>query len=73
MEIKTQNVQGEDFFHLPVLSQELIAELGCDGGGGGHSELILATAPDVRVIGIERGRDAIAAAQKLSADSDRDY
>lgn len=81
MEIKTQDGKAAGFFHLPVLSQELITGLViCPGGyyldatvgGGGHSELILATVPDVRVIGIDRDGDAIAAAKtRLSVYGDR--
>ncbi len=61
-----------EFYHLPVLSQELITGLmirpgghylDATVGGGGHSKLILATAPDVQVTGIDRDGDAIAAAK----------
>jgi 16S rRNA (cytosine1402-N4)-methyltransferase len=62
-----------DFFHIPVLSREIIAGLevisgGCyldaTTGGGGHSELILQAAPDVQLIAIDRDLQALAAAQK---------
>ncbi|PPS45351.1 16S rRNA (cytosine(1402)-N(4))-methyltransferase RsmH [Chroococcidiopsis sp. TS-821] len=60
------------FVHVPVLSRELLAELvvrpsghylDATVGGGGHSRLILAAAPDVRVTAIDQDTDAIAAAQ----------
>lgn len=70
------------FCHLPVLPQEVLAFLspqpGClyvDGtlGGGGHSRLILeASAPDGRLIGFDKDREAIEAArQRLSGYGDR--
>jgi 16S rRNA (cytosine1402-N4)-methyltransferase len=67
-----------EFYHLPVLSQELITGLiirpsgnylDVTVGGGGHSKLILATAPDVQVTGIDRDGDAIKAAK----DNLQDY
>lgn len=67
-----------EFYHLPVLSQELITGLmihpggnylDATLGGGGHSKLILATVPDVQVTGIDRDGDAIAAAK----DNLQDY
>ncbi|NJL82499.1 MAG: 16S rRNA (cytosine(1402)-N(4))-methyltransferase RsmH [Chloroflexaceae bacterium] len=54
--------------HLPVLAQELIAGLGIQPGGryldatvggGGHSELILAAFPDVRLVVIDRDGEAL--------------
>ncbi len=81
MNTEAQSEITSAFFHLPVLSQELITGLEiCPGGyyldvtvgGGGHSELILAAAPDVQVTGIDRDGDAIAAANtRLCAYSDR--
>jgi 16S rRNA (cytosine1402-N4)-methyltransferase len=66
-----------DFHHIPVLADALIEGLGiiagghyldCTVGGGGHSALILAAAPDVKLIAIDQDEMAIAAAkQKLSA------
>lgn len=61
------------FSHVPVLPQELISGLSVlpEGhyldatvGGGGHSQLILATFPSVRVTAIDRDSQAIAAAQE---------
>ena len=63
--------QKSEFFHRPVLSREAIAGLNITPGGhyldatvggGGHSNLILATFPDVRVTAIDRDSQAIAAA-----------
>ncbi len=70
-----------DFFHLPVLSRETIAGLAIRPGGhyldvtvggGGHSRLILETAPDVLLTAVDQDEDALAAAQKqLSGFEDR--
>jgi 16S rRNA (cytosine1402-N4)-methyltransferase len=69
------------FTHVSVLSKELIAGLNlCPGGhyldatvgGGGHSALILATDPRIRVTAIDRDASAIAATQtKLAQYADR--
>jgi 16S rRNA (cytosine1402-N4)-methyltransferase len=66
-----------DFHHIPVLADALIEGLGiiagghyldCTVGGGGHSALILAAAPDVKLMAIDQDEMAIAAAkQTLSA------
>ncbi|EDX73171.1 S-adenosyl-methyltransferase MraW [Coleofasciculus chthonoplastes PCC 7420] len=78
MEFDAQTAQ---FFHRSVLSQELIAGLAirpgghyldATVGGGGHSELILSAAPDVRVTAIDQDAQAIAAAQtRLASYGDR--
>jgi 16S rRNA (cytosine1402-N4)-methyltransferase len=70
-----------DFLHIPVLSQEIVTGLavsagGCyldaTVGGGGHSELILQAAPDVRLVAIDRDLQALAAAKhRLSSYGDR--
>ncbi|MCU0532645.1 MAG: 16S rRNA (cytosine(1402)-N(4))-methyltransferase RsmH [Hydrococcus sp. Prado102] len=65
------------FVHTPVLSRELISLLNlrpgghyldATVGGGGHSRLILATFPDVRVTAIDRDDMAIAAAASTLAE-----
>jgi 16S rRNA (cytosine1402-N4)-methyltransferase len=62
----------DDFLHIPVLSQEIVAGLDvvaggwyldATTGGGGHSELILQAAPDVRLVAIDRDTQALAAAR----------
>jgi 16S rRNA (cytosine1402-N4)-methyltransferase len=70
-----------DFLHIPVLSQEIITGLevspsGCyldaTVGGGGHSELILQAAPDVRLVAIDRDLQALDAAKsRLAPYGDR--
>ncbi|WP_445629856.1 16S rRNA (cytosine(1402)-N(4))-methyltransferase RsmH [Nostoc sp. DSM 114167] len=65
------------FSHLPVLPQETIAGLAVSPGGhyldatvggGGHSRLILAAAPNVRVTAIDQDEEALAAARKELAE-----
>jgi 16S rRNA (cytosine1402-N4)-methyltransferase len=65
-----------EYQHISVLSRELMTGLAlCENGiyldatvgGGGHSELILAT-PGTRVIAIDRDENAIAATQKRLHD-----
>ena len=64
--------QVADFFHVPVLPQEVIAGLGIEPTGhyldatlgrGGHTRLILQGFPDVRVTGIDLDEEAIATTQ----------
>ncbi len=81
METEAHRISTAAFLHVPVLSQELIEGLAVQPGGhyldttvggGGHSQLILEAAPDVRVTAIDRDIDAIAAAKaKLEQYSDR--
>lgn len=68
-------VTGPEFQHLSVMPDEVLAclkpqpgEIFVDGtlGGGGHSRLILdATAPDGRLIGLDRDQDALQAASRI--------
>jgi 16S rRNA (cytosine1402-N4)-methyltransferase len=70
-----------EFVHIPVLSQEIIAGLevvagGCyldaTVGGGGHSELILQAAPDVKLVALDRDLQALDAAKlRLCAYGER--
>ena len=62
----------DDFFHIPVLSQEIITglEIVAGGwyldattGGGGHSELIMQAADDVNLVALDRDSQALAAAK----------
>ncbi|MFN6475660.1 16S rRNA (cytosine(1402)-N(4))-methyltransferase RsmH [Nostoc sp. DedQUE07] len=74
-------IEEPTFSHLPVLPQEVIAGLAVSPGGhyldttvggGGHSRLILAAAPDVKLTAIDQDEDALAAARKELAEfSDR--
>jgi 16S rRNA (cytosine1402-N4)-methyltransferase len=65
------------FHHVPVLAEPTIAGLeivsdgvylDCTIGGGGHSDLILQAAENVRLVGIDRDEMAIAAAGEKLAD-----
>jgi 16S rRNA (cytosine1402-N4)-methyltransferase len=70
-----------NFFHIPVLSKELIAGLNIINGGhyldatlggGGHTKLILDTFPDVKVTGIDRDLIALnSTKEKLAEYGDR--
>ncbi|RPH88733.1 MAG: 16S rRNA (cytosine(1402)-N(4))-methyltransferase, partial [Chroococcales cyanobacterium metabat2.561] len=63
---------NQDFPHISVLSQELIAGLNIQPGGhyldltlggGGHSRLILETHPETIVTAIDRDQSALEAAK----------
>jgi 16S rRNA (cytosine1402-N4)-methyltransferase len=73
MELGIEGSEAQPFVHVPVLSRELIEGLAvrpgghyldATVGGGGHSQLILATAPDVQVTAIDQDEEAIAVAKK---------
>lgn len=69
------------FVHQPVLLHETIGELvtkkdgiyvDCTLGGGGHTEAILKTCPEARVIGIDQDMEAIrASSERLAPYGDR--
>jgi 16S rRNA (cytosine1402-N4)-methyltransferase len=71
----------DDFFHIPVLSHEIITGLevvaggwylDATTGGGGHSELILQAAPEVNLVAIDRDIQALTAAKaRLQEYGDR--
>ena len=70
-------IDEQIFSHLPVLPQEVITALAVSPGGhyldttvggGGHSRLILETAPDVQLTAIDQDEDALGAAQKELAE-----
>lgn len=80
MELEIQGIEAQEFFHVPVLSREVIEGLAvrpgghyldATVGGGGHSRLILESAADVRLTAIDRDEDALAAAQKYLAEYGR--
>jgi 16S rRNA (cytosine1402-N4)-methyltransferase len=62
---------GPQFLHRPVMGPEVVELLtsvppgvvvDATVGGGGHARLLLESRPDLRVLGIDRDRDAVAAA-----------
>jgi 16S rRNA (cytosine1402-N4)-methyltransferase len=68
---------ANDFRHVPVLPAEVIEGLAVHEGGhyldatlggGGHSRLILAIAPNIHLTGLDQDEMAIAAAQKELAE-----
>ncbi|MBW4613277.1 MAG: 16S rRNA (cytosine(1402)-N(4))-methyltransferase RsmH [Desmonostoc vinosum HA7617-LM4] len=77
MELEIQGIEAQEFFHLPVLSRQVIEGLSvrpgghyldATVGGGGHSRLILEANADVRLVAIDQDEDALAAAQKQLAE-----
>jgi 16S rRNA (cytosine1402-N4)-methyltransferase len=71
----------DGFSHLPVMGREVVELFGpvpagllVDGtvGGGGHAALVLEARPDVRLLGLDRDADAVAAARsRLGRFGDR--
>ena len=68
------------FVHVPVLSRELIAGLEVNPAGhyldatvgaGGHTQLLLAAGPELRVTALDRDGQAIAHVRSLLADESR--
>lgn len=66
-----------DFIHVPVLSRELLEGLSINPegdyldatvGAGGHSSLIVAASPNVRLTAIDRDGEALAAVQNRLGD-----
>lgn len=67
------NQNTNNFHHISVLSQELITGLNiipnghyldATVGGGGHSDLILSTFPDVKLTALDRDQNALNAAKE---------
>lgn len=76
MESSAEETKISAFLHVPVLSREVIEGLAiCPGGhyldatvgGGGHSQLILAAAPETTIKAIDRDAAAITAARTTLA------
>ncbi|MBR8835287.1 MAG: 16S rRNA (cytosine(1402)-N(4))-methyltransferase RsmH [Stigonema ocellatum SAG 48.90 = DSM 106950] len=77
MELEMEGMEAQEFFHVPVLSHEVIEGLAvrpsghyldATVGGGGHTRLILEAALDVRVTAIDQDEQALLAAQKQLVD-----
>ena len=73
MELGVEEDELQAFFHIPVLSQEVISALAirpgghyldATVGGGGHSEAILQAYPDVKVTALDWDEQAITAAKQ---------
>ncbi len=65
------------FFHLPVLSEQVLQGLSIKAGGryldatvggGGHSLMILESAPDVELVALDQDLQALAAAKERLAE-----
>jgi len=68
---------GPEFVHRPVMGREVVELLApvppglvvdATVGGGGHARLLLEARPDLRLLGIDRDVDAVAAATTSLAD-----
>ena len=66
---------GDDFAHEPVMKQEIVETfrgvppgvvLDATLGGGGHSEAILDSRDDLRILGLDRDPDALSAATPVA-------
>ncbi len=73
----SEDRSDQPFFHVPVLSDQVIDALKMKAGGqyldatvggGGHSQLILQAAPDVRLVALDQDLQALAAAQAQLAN-----
>jgi 16S rRNA (cytosine1402-N4)-methyltransferase len=73
----SQEDQAAAFVHRPVMVDEVVGLLGPvpDGpavdatvGGGGHARAILRAHPQLRIIGLDRDADALAAAERTLAE-----
>lgn len=81
MDLQIDKMAAQEFFHVPVLSQEVVEGLAVHPGGhyldatvggGGHSRLILEAAPDAQLTAMDQDEDAMIAAKKqLGEFSDR--
>jgi 16S rRNA (cytosine1402-N4)-methyltransferase len=81
MDLQIEKMAAQEFFHVPVLSREVIEGLAVHPGGryldatvggGGHSRLILEAAPDAQLTAMDQDEDAMIAAKKqLVLFSDR--
>lgn len=77
MELGVEGGELQAFFHIPVLSREVISALAirpgghyldATVGGGGHSEAILQTYHDVKVTALDWDEQAIIAAKQRLAE-----
>ena len=71
------NAEAPTFLHIPVLGKEIITGLAISEGGhyldltvggGGHSRLILAAAPNSQITAIDQDEDALTAAKNNLAE-----
>jgi 16S rRNA (cytosine1402-N4)-methyltransferase len=73
MDLQIEKMAAQEFFHVPVLSREVVEGLAVHPGGryldatvggGGHSRLILEAAPDAQLTAMDQDEDALIAAKK---------
>ena len=76
-EANSESNAAPSFFHIPVLSEQVLAGLqvkpggrylDATVGGAGHSELILEAAPDVQLVALDQDLQALAAAEARLKD-----